>query len=77
MANNITVRNKVVINNADIKPLDKRVRVNISVKEPTVVLEPGETFHFSTPKVTGTNLLNKNVKWEIDVRTKQGWDNSD
>ena len=66
MANNITVRNKVVINNADIKPLDKRVRVNISVKEPTVVLEPGETFHFSTPKVTGTNLLNKNVKWEIE-----------
>ena len=66
MANNITVRNKVVINNADIKTLDKRVRVSISVKEPTVVLEPGETFHFSTPKVTGTNLLNKNVKWEIE-----------
>ena len=66
MANNITVRNKVVINNADIEPLDKRVRVNVSVKEPVVVLEPGETFHFSTPKVTGTNLLNKNVKWEIE-----------
>lgn len=65
MANNITVRNKVVINNADIKPLDKRVRVSISVKEPTVVLEPGETFHFSTPKVTGTNLLNKSVTWSI------------
>ena len=66
MANNITVRNKVVINNADIEPLDKRVRVYVSVKEPVVVLEPGETFHFSTPKVTGTNLLNKNVKWEIE-----------
>lgn len=66
MANNITVRNKVVINNADIEPLDKRVRVSVSVKEPVVVLEPGETFHFSTPKVTGTNLLNKNVKWEIE-----------
>lgn len=65
MANNITVRNKVVINNADIKPLDKRVRVGVSVKEPTVVLEPGETFHFSTPKVTGTNLLNKSVTWSI------------
>ena len=65
MANNITVRNKVVINNADIEPLDKRVRVNVSVKEPVVVLEPGETFHFSTPKVTGTNLLNKSVTWSI------------
>lgn len=72
MANNITVRNKVVINNADIKPLDKRVRVNISVKEPTVVLEPGETFHFSTPKVTGTNLLNKSVTWSIAGEVGEG-----
>lgn len=72
MANNITVRNKVVINNADIKPLDKRVRVNISVKEPTVVLEPGETFHFSTPKVTGTNLLNKSVIWSIAGEVGEG-----
>ena len=72
MANNITVRNKVVINNADIKPLDKRVRVSISVKEPTVVLEPGETFHFSTPKVTGTNLLNKTVTWSIDGTVGEG-----
>ncbi len=72
MANNITVRNKVVINNADIEPLDKRVRVSISVKEPTVVLEPGETFHFSTPKVTGTNLLNKTVTWSIDGAVGEG-----
>lgn len=72
MANNITVRNKVVINNADIEPLDKRVRVNIKVKEPVVVLEPGETFHFSTPKVTGTNLLNKNVIWKIEGEVSEG-----
>lgn len=72
MANNITVRNKVVINNADIEPLDKRVRVNIKVKEPVVVLEPGETFHFSTPKVTGTNLLNKMVTWSIDGAVGEG-----
>ena len=72
MANNITVRNKVVINNADIEPLDKRVRVSVSVKEPTVVLEPGETFHFSTPKVTGTNLLNKTVTWSIDGAVGEG-----
>lgn len=72
MANNITVRNKVVINNADIEPLDKRVRVSVSVKEPIVVLEPGETFHFSTPKVTGTNLLNKTVTWSIDGAVGEG-----
>ena len=72
MANNITVRNKVVINNADIEPLDKRVRVNIKVKEPVVVLEPGETFHFSTPKVTGTNLLSKNVTWKIEGEVSEG-----
>ena len=72
MANNITVRNKVVINNADIEPLDKHVRVNIKVKKPVVVLEPGETFHFSTPKVTGTNLLNKNVIWKIEGEVSEG-----
>ena len=77
MANNITVRNKVVINNADIEPLDKRVRVNIKVKEPVVVLEPGETFHFSTPKVTGTNLLNKAVTWSIDGAVGEGTEMAD
>lgn len=77
MANNITVRNKVVINNADIEPLDKRVRVNIKVKEPVVVLEPGETFHFSTPKVTGTNLLNKMVTWSIDGAVGEGTEMAD
>lgn len=77
MANNITVRNKVVINNADIEPLDKRVRINIKVKEPVVVLEPGETFHFSTPKVTGTNLLNKMVTWSIDGAVGEGTEMAD
>ena len=77
MANNITVRNKVVINNADIEPLDKRVRVNIKVKEPVVVLEPGETYHFSTPKVTGTNLLNKAVTWSIDGAVGEGTEMAD
>ena len=77
MANNITVRNKVVINNADIKPLDKHVRVNIKVKEPVVVLEPGETYHFSTPKVTGTNLLNKTVIWSIDGAVGEGTEMAD
>lgn len=72
MANNITVRNKVVINNEDIAPLDKRVRVSVSVKEPTVVLEPGETYHFSTPKVTGTNLLNKAVTWSVEGAVGEG-----
>lgn len=72
MANNITVRNKVLINNEDIAPLDKRVRVSVSVKEPTVVLEPGETYHFSTPKVTGTNLLNKAVTWSVEGAVGEG-----
>lgn len=72
MANNITVRNKVVINDAEIEPLDRRVRVNVAVKEPTVILEPGETFQFSTPKVTGTNLLNKNVTWSINGTVGDG-----
>ncbi len=65
MANNITVRNKIVINDADIKKLDKKVHVNINVKKTEVILEPGETYTFSTPTVTGMNLIDKSVTWEI------------
>lgn len=65
IANNITVRNKVLINDAEIAPLDKSKTISVKAKEPSVILEPGEEFHFSTPKVTGMNITDKSVKWSI------------
>ena len=72
MTNNITVRNQVLINDAAIEPLDKRVSVNVKVKEPYVIIEPGETYHFSIPKVFGMNLMNKNVVWSIEGAVNTG-----
>lgn len=65
IANNITVRNKVLINDAQIEPLNKSKTISVKAKEPSVILEPGETFHFSTPKVTGMNITDKSVTWSI------------
>jgi prepilin-type N-terminal cleavage/methylation domain-containing protein len=65
-ANNITVRNRVLINDVEIEPLDKSVTLSVIPKKSSVILEPGETYHFSTPKVTGKNILDKSVTWTID-----------
>ncbi len=65
-ANNVTIRNKVLINDVEIEPLDKSVTLAVTPKKATVILEPGEQYHFSTPKVSGTNILDKSVKWSIE-----------
>lgn len=65
-SNNVTVRNKIAINDAEVNPLDKSKTLNLTLKKNTVVLEPGESYHFSTPKVTGTNVMDKSVVWCID-----------
>lgn len=65
-ANNVTIRNKVLINDAEIEPLDKSVTLAVTPKKASVILEPGEQYHFSTPKVSGTNVLDKSVKWSIE-----------
>lgn len=65
-SNNVTVRNKVLINDAEVEPLDKKQEVNLTLKEKAVILEPGERYHFSTPRVTGKNLTDKSVVWSIE-----------
>lgn len=65
-SNNITVRNKVGINDAQIPSLSKSVELSVIPKEVSVILEPGEEYHFSTPKVTGKNVLDKSVVWSIE-----------
>lgn len=64
-SNNVTVRNKVLINDAEVEPLNRKKSVNIKIKEGTVILEPGESYHFSTPKVWGDNVTDKAVTWSI------------
>lgn len=65
-SNNITIRNKVGINDAEIPALNRSVELSVTPKEGSVILEPGEEYHFSTPKVSGKNVLDKSVVWSIE-----------
>lgn len=68
-SNNITIRNKVGVNDVDLEKLDKRVQLSVIPKEPSVILEPGETYHFSTPRVSGKNVIDKSVTWDFSTET--------
>lgn len=65
-SNNITVRNKVGINDAEITSIDRSKTLSVSCRDLGVILEPGETYHFSVPTVTGRNVIDKSVKWTMD-----------
>ncbi len=64
-SNNVTIRNKVAVNDAEVGPLNKRKTLSIIARETAVILEPGEKYHFSAPKVTGENVTDKSVKWSV------------
>ncbi len=64
-SNNVTIRNKVGVNDAEIGPLDRSKTISVIPKELSVILEPGESFHFSTPKVSGQNVTDKSVTWSM------------
>ena len=63
MANNVTVRNQVVINEADIQPLDKEISVEISIRENGLIMEPGEKYQFASPQIKSMNAKNKEIEW--------------
>lgn len=65
-SNNVTIRNKVAINDAEIKSLDRSKTLSVATKDNGIIIEPGETFHFSVPIVTGTNVTDKSVTWSMD-----------
>lgn len=65
MANNLTVRNEVVINEADIKPLDKSVSVKVELRENPLVLEPGEEYTFQELKIKEVNVLKETIEWSF------------
>lgn len=65
-SNNITIRNKVGVNDAEIPAINRSVELSVTPKEVSVILEPGEEYHFSTPKVSGKNVLDKSVVWSIE-----------
>ena len=63
MANNVTVRNQIVINEADIQPLDKEISVEISIRENGLIMEPGEKYQFVSPQIKSMNAKNKEIEW--------------
>lgn len=64
-SNNVTIRNKVGVNDAELSPLNKRKTLSVAARDSGVIIEPGETFHFSTPKVTGENVSDRSVVWSL------------
>ena len=64
-SNNVTIRNKVGVNDAELAPLNKRKTLSVTPRDSGVILEPGETYHFSTPKVTGENVADRSVTWSL------------
>lgn len=63
-SNNVTIRNKVGVNDAKLDPINKKKTLNIIPRDNPIV-EPGETYHFSTPKVTGENVTDRSVTWSL------------
>ena len=63
MANNVTVRNQIVINAADIKPLDQEISVEISIRENGLIMEPGEEYQFASPQIKSLNAKNREIEW--------------
>lgn len=67
-SNNVTIRNKVGVNDAELAALDKKKTLAVKIMDNPIV-EPGETFHFSVPKVTGKNVADKSVEWSVEGMT--------
>lgn len=64
-SNNVTIRNKVAVNDAEVGPLNRKKTLSVFARDKGVIIEPGESFHFSTPKVTGENVTDRSVTWSI------------
>lgn len=63
-SNNVTIRNKVGVNDAELSPLDRKKTLDVKIMD-APILEPGEEFHFSIPKVSGNNVADKSVTWTV------------
>ncbi|MCM1264123.1 MAG: hypothetical protein NC313_15535, partial [Butyrivibrio sp.] len=75
-SNNITIRNKVLVNNVNLA-VNRSVELNIRPKENMVILEPLELgdlgnnyYRFSTPVIDGKNVIDKSVTWSIPDEEK-------
>lgn len=71
-SNNVTIRNKIGVNDAEIEPLNRNKKLTITPRDAGVILEPGETYHFSVPKVTGENVADKSVRWSVVSASSSG-----
>ena len=69
-SNNVTIRNKVGVNDAALETLDKRKTLAVKIMDKPIV-EPGETFHFSVPKVTGLNVADRSVEWSVVTQSSR------
>lgn len=70
-SNNVTIRNKVGVNDAELDPINRRKTISVAARDSGVIIEPGETYHFSTPKVTGENVADRSVTWSVVTQSSR------
>lgn len=68
-SNNITVRNKVVLNKITVEPMKRATEFTINTVA-SVTLEPGD--HYTFASTVEGNDENKAVRWEMAGETKNG-----
>ena len=69
-SNNVTVRNRIALNQITVGPMKKANEFLIDVPD-SIVIEPGESYTFPAPTVTGDDP-DKSVKWALLGEVKNG-----
>lgn len=69
-SNNVTVRNRIALNQITVGPM-KRAKDFVIDAPDSITIEPGESYTFPAPTVTGDDV-DKSVKWALLGEEKNG-----
>ena len=70
-SNNVTVRNRIAINNITVGPMKRADEFVINAPD-SITLEPGETYTFTGLKVNGEDAAAGSVTWSLLGEEKNG-----
>lgn len=70
-SNNVTVRNRIAINNITVGPMKRADEFVINAPD-SITLEPGESYTFTGLKVNGEDAAAGSIKWSLLGEEKNG-----
>lgn len=70
-SNNVTVRNRIAINNITVGPMKRADEFVINAPD-SITLEPGESYTFTGLKVNGEDVAAGSIKWSLLGEEKNG-----